>query len=148
MTSNAGSDKNNTPIGYSGSANNQSHDKAMNALKDFLRPEFINRVDEVVAFNPLEREEFFIISGLLLKELADNLTERDLNFTWDDDAAAKLAEKSYSAKYGARNLRRTIQKDVEDAIATLIISSAQDAVSPVSHMKAVVKDGDVAVIGL
>jgi ATP-dependent Clp protease ATP-binding subunit ClpB len=151
MTSNAGSDKNSTPIGYAGGTGDLSREKAMKALSDFLRPEFINRVDEVVAFNPLGSEEFRAIAGLLLKELADNLIERGLHFTWDEEVTAKLGEKSFSQKYGARNLRRTIQKDIEDAIAALIIGSAQGSAacpSPVTHMKAVVKDGDVAVIGL
>jgi ATP-dependent Clp protease ATP-binding subunit ClpA len=102
-------------------------------------------VDEVVAFSPLGAEEFRTIAGLLLKELAENLIERGLHFTWDEEAAARLGEKSFSQKYGARNLRRTIQKDVEDAIAGLIIDHAQN---PVTHMKAVVKDGEVTVIGL
>jgi ATP-dependent Clp protease ATP-binding subunit ClpB len=145
MTSNAGSDKNNAPIGYAGGVARQSREKALKALSDFLRPEFINRVDEVVAFNPLTAEHFGTIAGLMMKELADNLLERSLHFTWDDEALTALAEKSFSAKYGARNLRRTIQKDVEDAIASLVITGHQE---PYTHMKAVVKDGAVTVIGL
>jgi ATP-dependent Clp protease ATP-binding subunit ClpA len=145
MTSNAGSDKNNAPIGYSRTAEEQSRDKAMKALSDFLRPEFINRVDEVVAFRPLDQSSFATIAGLMLKELADSLIERNLHFTWDDEAAALLAQKSYSQKYGARNLRRLIQKEVEDAIANLVIDGYK---APVTHMKAVVRDGALKVIGL
>ncbi len=145
MTSNAGSDKNNAPIGYSRTAAEQSREKAMKALGDFLRPEFINRVDEVVAFNPLEQNSFVKIAELMLKELADSLLERALHFTWDEEAVAALAEKSYSQKYGARNLRRLIQKEIEDAIASLVIEGYEN---PVTHMKAVVRDGKVKVIGL
>jgi ATP-dependent Clp protease ATP-binding subunit ClpB len=145
MTSNAGSDKNSSPIGYAGGVAQQSRDKAMKALQDFLRPEFINRVDEVVAFNPLALDHFSDIAVLMLKELADNLFAHSLHFTWDDAVPAALSEKSYTAKYGARNLRRAIQKDIEDALASLVISARED---PYTHMKAVVKDGDVAVIGL
>ncbi len=145
MTSNAGSDKNNAPIGYSRTAAEQSREKAMKALGDFLRPEFINRVDEVVAFNPLEQDSFAKIAELMLKELSDSLLERGLHFTWDEEAVAALAEKSYSQKYGARNLRRLIQKEIEDAIASLVIDGYNN---PVTHMKAVVRDGAVKVIGL
>ncbi|MCL1806081.1 MAG: ATP-dependent Clp protease ATP-binding subunit [Oscillospiraceae bacterium] len=145
MTSNAGSDKNNAPIGYAGGVAQQSKEKAMKALSDFLRPEFINRVDEVVAFNPLGKEEFRSIAALMLRELADNLLERGLHFTWDEDALAALSDKSFSQKYGARNLRRSIQKDIEDAIASLVINGFEN---PVTHMKAVIKDEAVTVIGL
>jgi ATP-dependent Clp protease ATP-binding subunit ClpA len=145
MTSNAGSDKNNAPIGYSRTVAEQSREKAMKALSDFLRPEFINRVDEVVAFNPLEQTSFALIASLMLRELADSLLERGLHFTWDEEAAAALAEKSFSQKYGARNLRRLIQKEIEDAIASLVIDGYEH---PVTHMKATVSDGAVKVIGL
>jgi ATP-dependent Clp protease ATP-binding subunit ClpA len=145
MTSNAGSDKNNAPIGYAGGVAQQSRDKAMKALNDFLRPEFINRVDEVVAFNPLTQEHFRAIAALMLRELAEALIERSLHFTWDADALAALAAKSFSQKYGARNLRRAIQKEIEDAIASLLISGYEN---PVTHMKAVAGDGGVRVIGL
>jgi ATP-dependent Clp protease ATP-binding subunit ClpB len=145
MTSNAGSDKNNSPIGYAGGVAQQSREKAIKALNDFLRPEFINRVDEVVAFNPLTAEHFRLVAGLMMKELAANLLERGLHFTWDDDALAALADKSFSQKYGARNLRRTIQKEIEDPLASLVVSGRED---PYTHMKAVVKDGNVTVIGL
>ncbi|MDR0292912.1 MAG: ATP-dependent Clp protease ATP-binding subunit [Oscillospiraceae bacterium] len=145
MTSNAGSDKNSAPVGYAGGVAEQSREKMLKALNDFLRPEFINRVDEVVAFNPLGREQFRAIAALMLKELADNLLERGLHFTWDGDALTMLAEKSFSQKYGARNLRRLIQKEIEDAVAGLVIGGYQN---PVTHMKAVVRDGAVTVVGL
>ena len=107
-------------------------------LFDFLRPEFINRVDEIVYFNQLTEENFKAIAVLMLKELAGALGEKDIHFTWDDTLLNYLVKKSYSAAYGARNLRRLIQKELEDAIAIRLIEGWQN---PVSQLKAV-SDGE------
>ena len=95
----------------------------MKALEGFLRPEFINRVDEIVYFNKLTEENFKAIAGIMLGELRDNLKERGITFTWDEALLDHLVKKSFSATYGARNLRRQIQKDLEDGIATKLIDS-------------------------
>ena len=95
----------------------------MKALESFLRPEFINRVDESVYFNKLTEDNFKSIAAIMLGELRDNLKERGISFTWDETLLDYLVKKSFSATYGARNLRRQIQKDLEDGIATLLIDS-------------------------
>lgn len=95
----------------------------MKALREFLRPEFINRVDEVVYFNKLSEENFRSIAELMLKELRDGLAERAMTLTWDDSVLDYLTRKSYSAEFGARNLRRTIQKDIEDKLASDLIDN-------------------------
>ncbi len=138
MTSNAGSSTKSGSVGFGRSANEQGKDRAMKALGDFLRPEFINRVDEVVYFNQLTEEDFKSIAKIMLKELTDNLSEKGIHFVWDESVLDYLVKKSYSAAYGARNLRRQIQKDLEDPIATKIIDSYQH---PFTQMK-VTADGE------
>ena len=110
----------------------------MKALNDFLRPEFINRVDEIVYFNQLSEDNFKGIAVLMLKELVETLQEKDIHFTWDDTLLDYLVKKSYSAAYGARNLRRLIQKELEDAIAVRLIEGWRE---PVYQLKAV-SNGD------
>ncbi len=139
MTTNAGSStKGGGSVGFGRTANEQGKDRAMKALNDFLRPEFINRVDEIVYFNQLSEENFKGIAVLMLKELVGTLKEKEINFTWDDTLLNYLVKKSYSATYGARNLRRLIQKELEDAIAVRLIEGYQN---PVSQLKAV-SDGE------
>ena len=138
MTSNAGSDSSSGPLGFGKSSNEQSKDKAMKALQQFLRPEFINRVDEVICFNQLSEANFRDIALIMLKELQDVLKDKNLTFSWDDGVLDQLVKESYSAAYGARNLRRFIQKNLEDPIATKIIESY---LAPISVLKAVVEDG-------
>ena len=139
MTTNAGSStKGGGSVGFGRTANEQGKDRAMKALNDFLRPEFINRVDEIVYFNQLSEENFKGIAVLMLKELVGTLKEKEINFTWDDTLLNYLVKKSYSATYGARNLRRLIQKELEDAIAVRLIEGWQN---PVSQLKAV-SDGE------
>ena len=135
MTTNAGSStKGGGSVGFGRTANEQGKDRALKALNDFLRPEFINRVDEIVYFNQLSEDNFKGIAVLMLKELVGTLKEKDINFTWDDTLLNYLVKKSYSATYGARNLRRLIQKELEDAIAVRLIEGWQE---PVSQLKAV-----------
>ena len=123
MTSNAGSDRKEGTVGFGHSVSDQSKEKAMKALSEILRPEFINRVDEVLCFNKLTEENFRDIAAIMLKELQDALQERGLTFSWEESAVDYLVKKSYSVTYGARNLRRTIQKDIEDPLAEKIIDS-------------------------
>ena len=145
MTSNAGSESSNGPLGFGKTVNEQSKDKAMKALQQFLRPEFLNRVDEVICFNQLSEENFRAIAQIMLKELQDVLKEKDLDFTWDEAVLDQLVKDSYSAAYGARNLRRHIQKALEDPIATKIIDSY---LSPIHALKAVVEDGKILITAL
>ena len=141
MTSNAGSaNKDSGTVGFGRSVSEQDADKAMKALQQFLRPEFINRVDAVITFNRLSRENFQAIARIMLGELAGSLKDKGITFTYDDALVDLLTEKSYSLTYGARNLRRTIQKELEDPMATKIIDSYE---SPITQIKASAEDGQV-----
>ena len=133
MTSNAGSNTKVGSVGFGRSANEQSRERAMKALQDFLRPEFLNRVDEIVCFNQLTEENFRGIAAIMLGELGKTLLEKNITFTWEDSLLDYLVKKSYSAAYGARNLRRLIQKELEDAIAAQLIENYQ---FPPTHLKA------------
>ena len=125
MTYNAGSDARTSAgsVGFGRTADQQGRERAMKALESFLRPEFINRVDEIVYFNKLTEDNFKAIAAIMLRELQDALKEKGITFTWDDALLDYLVKKSYSMTYGARNLRRQIQKDLEDDIATKLIDS-------------------------
>ena len=129
MTSNAGSNTKSGSVGFARTANEQGRERAMKALQEFLRPEFINRVDEIVYFNQLTEDNFKAIAALMLQELQDSLAEKGIVFTWQDSLLDYLVKKSYSAAYGARNLRHLIQKELEDAIASRIIDSWQHPVA-------------------
>ena len=143
MTSNAGSTTGSTgAVGFGRSGDEQGKAKAMKALEGFLRPEFINRVDEIVYFNRLTEENFKGIASIMLKELTANLRDKGIVFTYDDTLMDYLVKKSYSQTYGARNLRRQIQKDLEDPIATKIIDSYMEPVSKIS----VTSDGETLTI--
>ena len=121
MTTNAGSNRKGGAMGFGGTINDMGRERALKALGEFLRPEFINRVDEIVYFNSLTEENFRSIAELMLEETRDAIAERGISMTWNTALIDYLVRKSYSVTYGARNLRRTIQKDVEDAIAQKII---------------------------
>ncbi|MGI5971739.1 MAG: AAA family ATPase [Oscillospiraceae bacterium] len=123
MTTNAGSDKSYGAVGFGRSMNDQGKEKTLKALGDFLRPEFINRVDEIVYFNRLTEENFRGIASIMLGELRDNLKEKGIGLIWEDSVLDYLTKKSYSITYGARNLRRQIQKDIEDPLAGKIIDN-------------------------
>ena len=140
MTSNAGSDRKEGSVGFNKTVNEQGKDRAMKALQGFLRPEFINRVDEIVYFNKLTEENFMPIARLMLDELKDSMKEKGLTFTYDDALVEYLVKKSYSATYGARNLRRTIQKEVEDSMALAIINSYD---RPITQLCATAQDDKV-----
>ena len=140
MTSNAGSGKAAGAVGFGRSADDQDKERVMKALQEFLRPEFINRVDEIVYFHQLTEENFRGIAGIMLEELKAALEEKGYHFTYDDALVDYLVKKSYSAAYGARNLRRCIQKDVEDPMAARIIESYE---TPITQIKATAEDGVV-----
>ena len=145
MTSNAGSESNSGPLGFGKTTNELNKDKAMKALQQFLRPEFINRVDEVICFNQLSEENFRSIARIMLQELQDVLQEKNLTFSWEESVLDQLVKESYSAAYGARNLRRYIQKHLEDPIASQIIDSY---LHPITALKAVVEDGKIVIHSL
>ena len=121
MTTNAGSGNKTGSVGFGGTLSDMSRERAMKALTEFLRPEFINRVDEVVCFNQLTEENFRGIAALMLGEVRDVLREKNRELVWDESVLDYLVRKGYSVTYGARNLRRLIQKEIEDAIAQKLI---------------------------
>ena len=145
MTSNAGSDRKSSGVGFNRSISEQDRERSVKALQEFLRPEFINRVDEIVCFNKLTEEHFRDICRIMLKELAQSMEDKGLHFHYDDALVEYLSEKSYSLAYGARNLRRTIQKELEDPMAMEIISHYEE---PVSQLSATVEDGAVKIRAL
>ena len=138
MTSNAGSDRKDGSVGFGRTLSEQSREKAMKALGEFLRPEFLNRVDDVICFNKLTEENFRGIAGIMLTELRDSLAERGVTFCWEQSLIDALVKKAYSVTYGARNLRRTIQRELEDPIAEKIIDSFAH---PISELEALA-DGE------
>ena len=140
MTSNAGSDRAGGAVGFGRTADEQGKERVMKALQEFLRPEFINRVDEIIYFNHLTEENFTHIARIMLGELRDSLADKGFTFTWDESLEAYLVKKSYSMTYGARNLRRTIQKELEDPISVAIIDSYDH---PITQIKAVCEDDAV-----
>ncbi|MDO4982583.1 MAG: ATP-dependent Clp protease ATP-binding subunit [Eubacteriales bacterium] len=121
MTTNAGSNTKSGSVGFGGTVNDQSRERAMKALNEFLRPEFINRVDEVLCFNQLTEENFRAIAAIMLGEVRDILSERNQLLAWDESLIDHLVKEGYSTTYGARNLRRIIQKQIEDVIAERIV---------------------------
>ncbi len=131
MTTNAGSNNKTGSVGFGGSLSDMSRERAMKALNEFLRPEFINRVDEVVCFNQLSEENFRSIAALMLSELRDVMAEKNITLTWDDSLIDHLVKEGYSVTYGARNLRRLIQKQIEDAIAEKLIAGRNTKVSAI-----------------
>ncbi len=142
MTSNAGSEGRVGGLGFGRTQNEQVQEKTMKALKEFLRPEFLNRVDEIITFNHLTEENFLGICDIMLRELKQSLQDRGLTFTWTEAVVKHLAEEAYSVTYGARNLRRTIQRELEDPISERIIDSFE---SPISTVDADIADGKIVV---
>ena len=142
MTSNAGSEGRVGGLGFGRTADDQTKEKTMGALREFLRPEFINRVDEIITFNHLTEENFLGIADIMLNELKQSLNERGLVFDWTGEVRSALVKKAYSVTYGARNLRRVIQKELEDPISERIIDSFN---APITVLHAEVKDGQICV---
>ena len=132
MTSNAGSQLKENLMGFGKTESDAAKDRAIKALSDFLRPEFIGRVDEIVFFRPLSKENFVDIARLMLSELVEPLAERGIALTWTDAALSALAEKSHGGKRGARDLRNLIRREVENKIAETIVSRYNDPVTAVA----------------
>ena len=142
MTTNAGSDRSSGHAGFSSSESSMEDRRTMKALEAFLRPEFINRVDEIITFNSLTVEDFGKIAGIMLGELKEALAEKGIALSYTTAALKHVAEKSYSSKYGARNMRRFIQAHIEDQIAEKVIADYNRTISQVSIS---VKDGELAI---
>ncbi|MBQ8883199.1 MAG: ATP-dependent Clp protease ATP-binding subunit [Oscillospiraceae bacterium] len=123
MTSNAGSTDKDTGVGFNKTETEISRDKAMKALREFLRPEFLGRVDEIVVFNPLTVEDYTKIAGLMLDEMKEPLLEKNIKFVYDEKACKLIAEKSHGKKLGARDIRQVIRSEVEDKLASILIDS-------------------------
>ena len=131
MTSNAGSEGQVGGMGFGRTSGDMVKERTMKALQGFLRPEFINRVDEIITFNHLTEENFLGIADIMLAELRDSLAARGLSLSWDESLRDYLVKKAYSMVYGARNLRRTIQRDLEDPISEKIIESFESPISTI-----------------
>lgn len=142
MTSNAGSASRDSALGFGKTTEEASKEKVMKALSEFLRPEFIARVDEVIVFNTLKEENFVKIADLMLSEYVPTLEEKHIKFTYDDKACEYLAKKSCSGNSGARDLRNTIRREVEEKIATAMIESGADSISGIS----ITSDGEKIVL--
>lgn len=146
MTSNAGSDKKGgSSVGFGRSVSELGKENAMKALSEIMRPEFINRVDEIILFNQLSEQDFSKICAIVLSELQSSLKSHGIKFTYDPSVVEYISSKSFSIKYGARNLRRTIQKELEDNIASLIINSYD---KPVIGVHAYAEDGSIQIKAL
>ena len=142
MTSNAGSEGGVGGMGFGRTQQDQLKEKTMKALQSFLRPEFINRVDEIITFNHLSQENFRDIADIMLQELRTSLEARGLTFTWDEDVRNELVSKAFSVTYGARNLRRTIQRSLEDPVSEAIIDSFE---SPISSIHAYLSGQEIRI---
>ena len=140
MTSNAGSEGGVSAMGFGRTDADQVKEKTMKALRSFLRPEFLNRVDEIITFRHLNREDFRAIADIMLGELRQSLADRGLTITWDEAVPEKLVNDAFSTEYGARNLRRTIQRQLEDPVSEAIIDSFE---VPISTIHAAVTDGTI-----
>jgi len=123
MTSNAGSDRRDGAVGFGRTVTEQGREKSMKALSEIMRPEFINRIDEVIAFNQLSKEDFGKIAVIMLSDLRDAMKHAGVEFSWDESLVELLTEESYSIRYGARNLRRLIEKKIEDRAAEMILAA-------------------------
>ena len=143
MTSNAGSDGRVGGMGFGKSENDMMKEKTMKALREFLRPEFINRVDEIITFNRLSEENFLGIADIMLQELRQSLSARGLALSWTEEVPAYLVKQAYSVTYGARNLRRTIQKELEDPISEVIIDSFE---APISEIRVTLEDENIQLL--
>lgn len=140
MTSNAGSEGGVSAMGFGRTDNDQVREKTMKALRSFLRPEFLNRVDEIITFRHLDKADFRKIADIMLRELQVSLAERGLSLSWEPDVEEKLVSDAFSTEYGARNLRRTIQRQLEDPVSEAIIDSFE---TPISAIHAVLTDGKI-----
>ncbi|MCQ2459169.1 MAG: ATP-dependent Clp protease ATP-binding subunit [Ruminococcus sp.] len=143
MTSNAGSTDKSVGVGFNRSAEDISKDKAMKGLREFLRPEFISRIDEVVVFSPLSKENFADIAALMLDEMKEPLAEKEIELVYDRKALELIAEKAYGKTYGARDIRRVIRQEIEDKVADIIIEKA----SKINTIQISVSNDELTVTG-
>ena len=142
MTSNAGSTDKDTGVGFNKTDAEVATDKAMKALRDFLRPEFLGRIDEIVVFKPLTEENYAGIAGLMLNEMNEPLAEKGITLRYDDEALKLIAHKAFNKKLGARDIRRVIRNEVEDKIAEILINKGNGSISALG---VTVKNGELAV---
>ena len=143
MTSNAGSNSNNNSLGFGKTSNELSKDKSLKALSEFMRPEFLNRIDKIITFNNLTEQDFVKIAKKMIVELEESLKQKEINLVIEDTIFEFLTEKAFSIKFGARNLRRTIEEYIEDEIALKVINSYNE---PFSTIKIGVTDQKITVI--
>jgi len=132
MTSNAGSIDKSTGVGFNKTSEEITKDRAIKGLREFLRPEFISRIDEVVVFKPLEKESYKKIAAIMLNEMTEPLQERNILLAYDDKALEKIADKSYDKKFGARDIRRVIRSEIEDKIANIIVDTSGIGVNKIN----------------
>ena len=142
MTSNAGSDRSGGSVGFGKTVSEQDEARAVKALEEIMRPEFLNRIDDIISFSHLTKEDFHGIAAIMLGQLRDTLAENNIRLTWDDSLVDYLIEDSFSVKFGARNLRRAIEKQVEDELANRIIAAWEHPLSG-AHVSAA--DGKIVV---
>jgi ATP-dependent Clp protease ATP-binding subunit ClpA len=132
MTTNAGSSGVSNTAGFGTTMSDIAENRTEKALLEFLRPEFVNRVDEIITFRSLEKEDFVRIAGIMLGDLAGVLAEKGITVTYTDAVAAQIAEKAFSKKYGARNMRRYISREIEDVAADKIISGYANTITEIT----------------
>ena len=142
MTSNAGSTDKDTGVGFNKTDAEVSQEKAMKALREFLRPEFLGRVDEIVVFNPLTEENYAEIAALMLDEMKEPLGEKNIRLAYDKEALKLIAHKAYGKKLGARDIRHVIRDEIEDKVAEVLIDKGEGAVSALGITA---KDGKLTV---
>ena len=142
MTTNAGATVTSSQAGFSSDTNQLAKEKTEKALSGFLRPEFINRIDEVITFRSLEKDDFVRIADIMLKDLKEALSERNIDFSYTSEVCSFIAEQSFSKKYGARNMRRYIQTQIEDKLAHAIIFEIRGNITMASVS---IKKGELSV---
>ena len=142
MTTNAGSENSNSISGFAEHREMREKEKVEKALSQFLRPEFINRIDEIIAFRHLDKSDFARIADIMLGKLKNHLAERGIKLVYTPECLDYIAEESYSEKYGARNMRRYIERNIEDRIASLMIDSYD---KPISGISLVIKNNAIAI---
>jgi ATP-dependent Clp protease ATP-binding subunit ClpA len=142
MTTNAGSEASSSISGFAEKREERTKDKTERALRAFLRPEFINRIDEIITFRHLDKGDFVKIADIMLGKLRAHLADKGIKLVYNDDVLSHIAENSYSEKYGARNMRRYIERHVEDKLANITIDNYG---KDIYGMSLTIKDGDVDV---
>ena len=142
MTTNAGSESSSSISGFAEKREVKAKDRTEKALATFLRPEFINRIDEIITFRHLDRSDFVKIADIMLGKLRDHLADKGIKLLYNDDVLTHIANESYSEKYGARNMRRYIERQVEDTLANVILENYHKKLSGISLS---VIDGEIKV---